>query len=149
MAETNRVVARFIDGSLVKGTTEDFFPNRPMFHLHVSGDPTVRVVSCAKLKAVFFVKDLAGNPKRDEAVNFTGEEVGVHQGRRIAVLFKDGELIAGHTVGYTSERSGFFITPTDPESNNIRVYVLKHAAQKIAVGEPATAMVQAARGDAA
>lgn len=142
MAEVNRVVARFLDGSMVKGTTEDFFPNRPTFHLHVSGDPKAQVVACAKLKAVFFVKDLAGNPKRDEAVGFTGEEVGVHQGRRIAVQFKDGEMIAGHTVGYSSERTGFFITPTDPASNNIRIYVLKHATQKIAVGDPATAMVE-------
>ncbi|MEO5988090.1 MAG: hypothetical protein ABIU54_12610 [Candidatus Eisenbacteria bacterium] len=149
MVETNRVVARFTDGTMVKGTTEDFFPNRPMFHLHVSGDPKVQVVSCAKLKAVFFVKDLAGNPQRDEVVDFTGEEVGVHQGRRIAVQFKDGEMIAGHTVGYTSERSGFFITPSDPQSNNLRIYVLKHSTHKIAVGDPATAMVRAARGDAA
>lgn len=149
MAETNRVVARFLDGSVVKGTTEDFFPNRPSFHLHVPGNPKVQTVACAKLKALFFVKDLAGNSKRDEVVGFDGEEVGVHQGRRIAVQFKDGEMICGHTVGYTSERSGFFITPTDPASNNIRIYVLKHAAQKIAVGEPATAMVHSARGDAA
>lgn len=149
MAETNRVVARFLDGSMVKGTTEDFFPNRPTFHLHVTGDPKVQVVACAKLKAVFFVKDVTGNPRRDEVVDFVGEEVGVHQGRRIAVQFKDGEMIAGHTVGYTSDRTGFFVTPADPESNNIRIYVLKHATQKIAVGEPATVMVQAARGDAA
>lgn len=148
MAETNRVVARYLDGSMVKGTTEDFFPNRPTFHLHVTGDPTARVVACAKLKAVFFVKDLAGNPNRDESVGFTGEEVGVHQGRRIAVQFKDGEMVAGHTVSYTSERVGFFITPTDPQSNNIRIYVLKHAAQKIAVGEPATALIDS-KGKAA
>lgn len=149
MAEANRVVARFLDGTMVKGTTEDFFPNRPSFHLHVSGAERAQVVPCAKLKAVFFVKDLAGNPQHAESVGFQGEEVGVHQGRRIAVQFKDGELVAGHTVSYSTERAGFFITPTDPSSNNLRIYVLKHAAQKIAVGEPATAMVKQSRGEAA
>ena len=37
MGELNRVVARFLDGRVMKGTTEDFLPNRPRFHLRPTG----------------------------------------------------------------------------------------------------------------
>ena len=33
MSDINRVVAHFLDGRLVKGTTQDFFPNRTSFHM--------------------------------------------------------------------------------------------------------------------
>ena len=33
----NKVVARYVDGPVVKGTTADFFPNKEIFHLSVTG----------------------------------------------------------------------------------------------------------------
>jgi hypothetical protein len=39
MNTLNKVVARFKDGILMKGTTSDFFPNKNEFHLKlISGE---------------------------------------------------------------------------------------------------------------
>ena len=149
MGEMNRVVARFLDGRMVKGTTEDFFPNRPSFHLHEVGSGSAQEVRCQQLKAVFFVKDLAGNAERNSVHGF-GENPADHgKGKRIAVQFKDGEIVCGYTLSYTPDRSGFFMLPADAGSNNVRVYVLKHATQKIAVGAAADTLAQQARPRAA
>ncbi|MFN8589456.1 MAG: hypothetical protein U0704_16815 [Candidatus Eisenbacteria bacterium] len=148
MGEVNKVVARFLDGSTLKGTTEDFSPNRPSFHLHGVNESSSREVKCAQLKAVFFVKDLAGDPTRKDAAGFPPTSP-VGQGRRISVQFKDGEILCGHTMAYSAERTGFFLAPADDKGNNIRVYVLKHATTKIAVGAPADVLAQMAQARAA
>ena len=149
MGETNRVVARFLDGTTLKGTTEDFFPNRPSFHLYVSGETKAREISCAKLKAVFFVKDLAGDAERKDLPGFAEPASAVHHGRKIAVRFKDGEILCGFTMAYTPERSGFFIAPANETGNNLRIYVLKHSTQAIAVGTHVDALEQQAKDRAA
>lgn len=148
MGEVNKVVARFLDGSTLKGTTEDFSPNRPSFHIHGVGESTSREVKCAQLKAVFFVKDFGGDATRKDAAGFPPTSA-VGQGRRIAVQFKDGEILCGHTMAYSAERTGFFLAPADELGNNIRVYVLKHAATKIAVGAPADELAHRAQARAA
>ena len=53
------------------------------------------------------------------------------QGRRVVVTFKDGETVAGFTIGYTPERPGFFVIPVDPASNNLRVFVVNAAVAKV------------------
>ena len=37
-ATARMVVARFLDGRTVKGTTHDFAPNRDEFHIYEQGD---------------------------------------------------------------------------------------------------------------
>jgi len=140
MSETNKVVVRYLDGRLEKGTTEDFFPNRPSFHLRPSGSAATVDVQCKDLKAVFFVKDFAGDPKRQEARGFERATTDVSRGKRVAVRFKDGEVVCGFTLTYLPDRSGFFITPADPTSNNLRVYVLTHATREVKLGPAADAL---------
>ena len=70
MIETNRVVAHYLDGRLVKGTTDDFLPNRPKFHLHQVGGGAPVEIECKKLKALFFVRDLAGKATRPDIHGF-------------------------------------------------------------------------------
>src|SRR5207245_11689539 len=56
----------------LKGTAQDFIPNRPTFHVLPSdGSPAVPVRHL-ELKAVFFVRDLEGNPHRIDVPAFTG-----------------------------------------------------------------------------
>lgn len=148
MSEVNRVVARFLDGTTLKGTTEDFFPNRPTFHLLVLGNPRSQEIRCAQLKAVFFVKDFGGDPAREDLPGYTAG-VGPSLGKKIAVQFKDGEVICGYTLSYSTDRSGFFLLPADERGNNLRVYVLKHATKKVAVGPAADEMAKLQRPDAA
>jgi Family of unknown function (DUF6982) len=148
MGETNRVVARFLDGTTIKGTTEDFFPNRPMFHLAPLGNPRSQEVRCAQLKAVFFVKDFAGDSAREDLPGYTAG-IGPSLGKKIAVQFKDGEIICGYTLSYSTDRSGFFLLPADEGGNNLRVYVLKHATKKVAVGPAADELAKQQRPNAA
>jgi len=149
MSETNKVVVRFLDGRVQKGTTEDFFPNRPSFHLRPLGGNEVQDIRCKDLKAVFFVKDFAGDPKRREARGFERATTDISRGKRIAIRFKDGELVCGFTLTYMPDRSGYFITPADPASNNLRVYVLTHATREVKVGPAADTAASAAASRAA
>ena len=148
MSEINRVVARFLDGSTLKGTTDDFFPNRPTFHLHPLGNPRSMEIRCAQLKAVFFVKDFGGDPAREDVPGYTAG-IGPSLGKKIAVQFKDGEIICGYTLSYSTDRSGFFLLPADEAGNNLRVYVLKHATKRVAVGPQADDLAREDRPNAA
>ena len=75
--EKSKVVARFKDGTLKKGHTEDFFPNKKDFHLELLNGETVNIET-EQLKALFFVRDFAGDKKhqRCDPVSFRGA---VHQ----------------------------------------------------------------------
>ncbi|MFZ3063116.1 MAG: hypothetical protein WA148_05180, partial [Actinomycetota bacterium] len=84
-------------------------------------------VNISDLKAVFFVKSLEGFPEYKEKKEFTETA----PGRKIKVEFLDGEVIAGTTTGYSQERQGFFLFPVDPESNNLRIYVVSAAVKKV------------------
>ncbi len=122
----NKVVARFKNGSILKGNTSDFLPNKSQFHLETE-DGGILTVNVDQLKAVFFVKDLAGNKKRVDA--YQDDLSGC--GRKIRVKFKDGEQIVGYTTGYSPDRQGFYITPAEKKSNNERIFVVKSASEKI------------------
>jgi len=62
----NKIVARFADGHVIKGTTADFFPGKDLFHVSVfnaqPGEKPIEI-STKDLKALFFVKDFQGNPR--------------------------------------------------------------------------------------
>lgn len=124
------VVARFLDGNVLKGTTRDFSPHRPEFHLHPQGDArgAALKIAVADLKAVFFVRSLEGHSEHAEPHRFLGNPA---QGRRVLVTFQDGEVIAGSTVGYAPNRPGFFLVPGDPESNNLRAFVVASSVSKV------------------
>ncbi|MGD2097890.1 MAG: hypothetical protein PVG35_09935 [Desulfobacterales bacterium] len=124
--ETNKVVARFKDGTLKKGKTNDFFPNKTSFHLETLSGET-ETIDIEQLKALFLVKDFDGNDNYNE--EYTDEVSGA--GRKIRVTFSDGESITGYTLGYSPNRQGFFITPADVNSNNVRIFVVKSASEKI------------------
>lgn len=142
MSEHNKVVVRYANGKVIKGTTQDFFPNRPLFHLQpLDGSPS-HEVRAKDLKAVFFVKDYTGNCERRDLRGFVAAPAETSQGKKIAVRFKDGELMCGYSLSYSPDRIGFFIFPADPGSNNSRVFVIKTATQEIKAGPAADTMAQ-------
>lgn len=124
--ETNKVVARFKDGSMMKGKTNDFFPNKTSFHLETLSGET-ETIDVEQLKAFFLVKDFAGNKNYEE--EYSDDVTGA--GRKIRVTFSDGEKITGYTLGYSPDRQGFYMTPADVNSNNVRIFVVKSASEKI------------------
>ena len=43
---------------------------------------------------------------------------------------------------YSAEKAGFFVFPADPNSNNIRVYVLRAATKQVKLGPAAEELVR-------
>jgi hypothetical protein len=128
----NKVVARFMDGRVVKGVATDFVPMKESFHLAVeAAAPGSRpeVIQTKDLKALFFVKDFAGDPTHVERKEFDQSQPPI--GRKIRVAFRDGEVLVGTTTGYQPGRAGFFLVPADPKSNMERCYVVAAAAREI------------------
>lgn len=146
--EPNRVVARYLDGRVLKGTTDDFFPHRPTFRLRPEQGKSVEV-SLSDLKAVFFVKDLVGDRHREDVRGFLDAPDENQHGYKIAVKFKDSELLLGYSLSYSALRPGFFVWPADVGSNNLRVYVMTHATRDVKTGAGAEALAQRALSRAA
>jgi hypothetical protein len=123
------VVARFADGRVLKGTTQDFAPNKTVFHLSLWGEASARgiAVPIGALKALFFVKTFDGNKKHVEDLDIAKAK---GQGRRIVVTLCDGEVVAGFTTGYAKDKQGFFVIPADPASNNARIYLVTAAVKE-------------------
>ena len=128
----NKVIARFADGRMVNGMTADFFPTKDLFHVIVteipSGTQSVEIHT-KELKALFFVKDFAGNPQYTERKDFDPSHPPV--GRPIRVEFNDGEVLVGTTTGYQPGRPGFFLEPADPGSNLERCYIVTAATREV------------------
>lgn len=124
----SQVVVRYRDGRLLKGVTSNFLPARDGFHVQTPGGE-VAEVSQAELKALFFVRDLAGDPKRRDASGFDPGRPA--PGRKIRVEFVDGEVIVGTTQGYQRSRPGFFVFPADAGSNNERCFVVTAATRRV------------------
>lgn len=135
-SEIQKVVVRFADGRVMKGVTQDFSPMRPLFHLHVAGGE-MTPIQTKLLKAVFVVRDLEGDRARQDTKGFLTLPAETNAGKKIAVRFKDGELICGYTNAWTPERPGFFVTPADPNTNNVRVYVVSASAAEVKAGPAA------------
>jgi len=129
--EKVKVVVRYSDGKVIKGSTEDFFPNKEGFHLIPADNPSGEAieVSIKDLKAIFMVRDFIGNSQYKERKKYIEEEK--PSGKKVEVTLKDGEVLVGSTLGYDSKRQGFFIFPADPKSNNIRVYVVSSVVEKV------------------
>ena len=126
--EPSKIVVRYRDGRVLKGTTQNFFPNKPNFHvnrLETIGSGDVIEVKVEDLKAIFFVRDFTGNPKHNERKHLASGER--PQGRLMEVTCKDGEVIVGATTGYDPKRPGFFLFPIDPTANNLRIYMVSNA----------------------
>jgi hypothetical protein len=131
LAEQGRmVVVRFLDGRTLKGTTQDFAPNKTQFHVYEGGDESSRAVAVdtASLKAVFFVKSYEGDSVHQDRHDF---ESAVAHGRKMLVRFLDGEEIAGTTTGYNPAKPGFFLIPADADCNNARIFVVSSAVAAV------------------
>jgi hypothetical protein len=89
----NKVVVHYLNSEIHKGQTSDFLPTKPIFHLSLidapPGTPPL-MVQITGVKAIFFVKDFAGNRERKKVQEFPAEKPVV--GRKIKVIFHDGGL---------------------------------------------------------
>jgi hypothetical protein len=126
----HKVVVRYKDGGIAKGTTADFTPNRPSFTLErVPASPDGRVtVQVEDLKALFFVRSFEGNREyREQKLRLPEGAIG----RRYLLTFADGETMRGMALGVNLSRYGFLLFPADPGGNNKRIFVVHSAVKEL------------------
>lgn len=127
----NKVVARYKDGRITKGRTNDFSVNKGKFHIEPDSEVKAGIkgieIDVNELKAVFFVKDLKGDRRRRDIY----DDIIAGGGRRVKVRFFDDEEIIGYTHSYDPTRLGFFIVPADIKGNNQRIFVVNSAVKKV------------------
>lgn len=144
--ERHRVVVNLQDGTVVKGYLETAVPTDLVSLLQnpLRRFPTkltllgadgsgARELDVSTAKAVFFVKSFDGD-KRKNPVRFYANGPAVH-GIWVEVRFQDGETVEGviHNSIHHLIEDGFILSPSDPESNNEMVYVLKSSIQNYRV----------------
>jgi hypothetical protein len=129
--EIVKVIARYRNGKLVKGFTRNFFPTKDRIHISPPHDPYGEGTGIwlQDLKALFFVRDFAGNPHHDESKVII-EEAKL-SGRPVEITFSDGEVLVGSTFGYAPGRPGFFVSPADSKSNNKKIFALSSAVERV------------------
>jgi hypothetical protein len=125
--------ARTIKGHLecpTWDTVEDLLRNAPhgspeSFRIRHLESGILEEISTKNIKAVFYVDSFAGDSDH-KYLNFHSRAPIVH-GLWVRLQFRDGEVLEGivyNSIHYLVD-PGFFLLPTDPESNNKLVYVVK------------------------
>jgi hypothetical protein len=140
MNEEKKVVARFKDGTLVKGYVRHFRIEADAITLREPKTHTLRSVPINDLKAVFFVKTFSGYREYVERKAFGLRN---HPGCKIYIKFSDRESILGYVDGDVpwdrgfslaklgKKAKGFFLVPVDGNSNNNRIFVVGSSIKDI------------------
>ena len=118
-----KVVLRKLDKSLVRGYVD------PRTYLSADGVELLEFegrlvnVPLDQIKGVFFVRDFGGNPRHPERKIFHSRPR--QSGLWVRMIFKDHEVLEGLTPNdlLDLDPAGFYVTPPDMYSNNLRVFV--------------------------
>ncbi|HEY1271809.1 MAG TPA: hypothetical protein VGF08_07480 [Terriglobales bacterium] len=137
MQNRAKVVVAYLDGRRIKGYVFDFSALKESFYVFPdeNGHPATMhpehgtPVQLKDLKAVFFVKDFAGNAEHRDKV----PEAIQRHGRQLEVIFRDGEVQVGVTEAYNPQKPGFFMFPADLECNNERIFVINRNVSEVRV----------------
>jgi len=96
-----------------------------VFRVRALDSDIVEEILAQDIKAVFYVNSFDGDSDH-ESLNFHSRAPIVH-GIWMRLQFLDGEVMEGiayNSISYLVD-PGFFLLPTDPDSNNRLVYVRK------------------------
>jgi hypothetical protein len=126
----HRVVARFLDGRVVKGLSSSVALDRPQCLIRTATEGTVPV-ALTDLKALFFVRDLIGDSTHNDARTILPTDPRAIGAHRLRLTFKDGETLTGVAPSYDEGRPFFFLLPADGKSNNLRVLVNRRALTSV------------------
>lgn len=126
------VVAHYRGGEIRKGYTRNFAFYRDAFDFTEVDAKTSKElqqiqVRLEELKALFYVKDFAGDPayQPDQQARREGF------GERIEVTFYDNETLIGYTHNYKEGNTGFIVYPADEKTNNHIVAVIRSSVRNI------------------
>ncbi len=141
--DEERVVIKFLDGTIMKGYLRDFSEKSHELILQEPDTAAVHVIRSDHLKAIFFVKSFEGNHQYNEKKTYG---IRKPRGHRTFIKFIDGEDLVGFLEGglpwdkgfFLSHHTinnlkGFFLLPADEGSNNIRVFIFAHAVKDATV----------------
>lgn len=128
----NKAVVAFLDGRRMKGYIYSFSAQKDHFLVFSEPDTAESQgteVQMKDLKAIFFARDFVGNSEYSKSPQLNPQK----QGRKAEVTFHDGEKLVGTADADADhpQRIGFFLVPTDPRSNNVRVFVIAKNATQI------------------
>ncbi len=130
----NDVVAHFLNGNIVKGTSRDVAPGKGF--CHISTDEGITKVEFKELKALYFVKDLTGDSKRDDSQELEQDDMRLRGSRLLEVVFKDDERLVVLCNTFPPKTERFFVLPVDMDSNNKRILINRDAIVSISEVEP-------------
>jgi len=130
----HKAVIKFQNGEIIKGWVENFNPNRDILFIYPLKEYSNKDkmdIKVNSLKAIFFVKDFVGNSEYKKVRTFEGHDWVMPTQKRIIVHFKDGEKIYGTSYSYNPTKIGFFVYPVDRNDNNIRIFAINSAIEKV------------------
>jgi len=143
MAEGEKAVLRFLDGTILKGYLEGFTEEATEITVHAIGAKTKTTVNADRLKAIFFVKTFEGDRQYSEKKSYG---IRKPKGHRTFIKFNDGEDMVGFIEGKvpwekgfflsvqkTKKLKGFYLLPADEGSNNNRVFVFAGAVRDVTI----------------
>ncbi len=131
--QLDKLVAKFKNGTLIKGKSYDFFPQKTHFHVATMEGEIVNI-DAEQLKAIYIVKSFKGDKNYHDYYN----DIIPGGGQKIKVKFYDDETVIGYSLCYSSHRHGFFMTPADLRCNNKRIFVINSATRNIEFLESST-----------
>ncbi len=124
--QTEKMVVRFKDRTLMKGITSDFSPRKSIFSLKLLNGEMVKV-DMDKLKAAFIVKTFSGNKE----YTYSYKDVLPWGGNKVKVEFKDGEIMIGYVSHHISNSQNFYITPADLNGNNKQAFIIASSTKDV------------------
>ena len=142
MGTEERVVARFIDGRVLKGYVRKFSTESDIVDISEAGSGKEHRISTVDLKALFFIKSFEGDSAYRERKAFG---IRAHKGHKVYIKFNDQESLMGFIEGavpwdkgfFVSDEGhktkGFFMLPADHDSNNEKVFVVASSIDDVTV----------------
>jgi hypothetical protein len=89
-------------------------------------------VPLSQLKALFFVRDLVGNPRYQDAQVIGRADPRATGAKRLQLTFRDGEQLVAIVPTYETTRDFFFVQ-ADPHSNNVRILLNRGALASVLI----------------
>ncbi len=126
-----KIVVRLKDGSLKKCSTFSHFSSAYTKLKVLTTEGGVETVDLKDVKAIFFVRDFAGDASYEPRREF--QDGSPKAGQAVTVRFSDGEVIRGRVINLAERSAGFFLFPADPNENNQRVFVVRTPGVQVEV----------------
>jgi len=138
--KTEKVVIHLRDGTIKKGYLKMLDEEAGVVEI-IRIDDILEAFHFEDIKAVFFVKDFEGKRSYRERKLFNSEVS--EEIKRIYIKFFDKETLWGYIKGPLPWQRGFyldnkkpkgiFVYPSDPNSNNKKIYVVFSAVEDLTV----------------